>query len=172
MKISFVFPPMWPPISDGSLSIWNREVTTRLSPYADVLVYAGSFDSPAVPADAVAYNYLSTWLDNRVMERVRYFDRVLGTKRVLFATDVWYPAYALRVALDVRKRHPDVVHVYNYPQFAHLMRRLNPEIKLVLNMHGEWLTQVAFTDLRARLREVDLITSCSDFITASTSSKF
>jgi glycosyltransferase involved in cell wall biosynthesis len=39
-------------------------------------------------------------------------------------------------------------------------------------MHGEWLTQIAFTNLYQRLRELDLIVSCSNFMTKSTAARF
>jgi hypothetical protein len=57
MKIAFVFPPTWTPDSDGSLQIWNREVTTRLSSSHDVLVYSGIFDSD--PPDSIIVRILA-----------------------------------------------------------------------------------------------------------------
>jgi glycosyltransferase involved in cell wall biosynthesis len=173
MKIAFVFPPMWTPHGDGSLQIWNQEVTTRLSRYCDVLVYSGLFAfTPHDSIDGVRYRRFSTRLDNRLLKRFQYIHHALGIKRPLFSTDFWYTAYALKIALDMRKQRCDIVHIYNYPQFARILKWVNPKLRVVLNMHGDWLTQVAFTNLHARLREVDLIVSCSDFVTRSTSAGF
>jgi glycosyltransferase involved in cell wall biosynthesis len=174
MKIAFVFPPIWTPHSDGSLQIWNREVTTRLSRSHDVLVYSAIFDSdpPDSIIDGVRYRRFSRRLDNRLIKRYQYIHSALRIKRPLFSTDLWYTAYALKIAADLRKQNCDVVHVYNYPQFAWLIKRLNPKLRVVLNMHGEWLTQFAFTNLHQRLRELDLILSCSNFMTESTAAKF
>ena len=173
MKIAFIFPPIWTPHSDGSLQIWNREVTTQLSKSCDVLVYSGLFEfSRREIICGVKYRRFSTRLDNRLIKRYQYIHSALRIKRPLFSTDLWYTAYALKIAMDLRKQSCDVVHVYNYPQFAWLIKRLNPKLRVVLNMHGEWLTQFAFTNLHQRLREIDLILTCSNFMTKSTAARF
>jgi len=173
MKIAFVFPPIWTPHSDGSLQIWNREVTTQLSKSCETLVYSGLFEfNPHDTISGVEYRRFSTRLDNRLIKRYLHIHKAFGIKRPLFSTDLWYTAYALKIALDLRKQNCDVVHVYNYPQFAWLIKRFNPKLRVVLNMHGEWLTQIAFTNLHHRLRELDLILSCSNFITKSTAAGF
>ena len=66
MKIAFVFPPMWPPHVDGSLQIWNRQVTTRLSRSCNVSVYSGIFYlKPCDYIDGVRYRRFSTHWDRR-----------------------------------------------------------------------------------------------------------
>src|SRR6266849_2184932 len=103
MKIAFVFPPIWTPHSDGSLQIWNREVTTRLSRYAEVLVYSAKFDSdpPEPIIDGVYYRRFSTRWDDRFLKRFRYFRDLLGLDGPLFQSDLWYPGFCARVALDL-----------------------------------------------------------------------
>lgn len=173
MKLAFVFPPMWTPHSDGSLQIWNREVTTRLSKDCDVMVYSGLF-SPQAPhcINGVRYRHISTRWDQRSLKRLQWIHKALKLSRPLYSSDLWFPIYALKVALDLRKQGCDVVHVYNYPQFASLIKFFNPGCRVILNMHGEWLTQIKFTNIHARLRKIDLVISCSDFITRSTRARF
>ncbi len=176
MKVAFVFPPMWTPHSDGSLQIWNHEVTTRLAKYCDVLVYAGhpgltpvgSHDS----VEGVRYRHFSVRLDNRFLKRFQHIHKALGVHRPLFSTDLWYPFYAWKVALDLRKQRCDVVHVYNYPQIANLIKYFNPGVRVILNMHGELLTQIKFSNINERLRNIDLVISCSKFITNSNCTVF
>lgn len=173
MKIAFVFPPMWTPHSDGSLQIWNQEVTTRLSTSCDVLVYSGTFSlHPYDYMDGVRYRRFSTLLDNRFLKRYRIICDALGIQGPLFSSDLWYAAYASKVALDLRKQGCDIVHVYYYPQFASMIKCLNPALRVILHMHGEWLTQVNFNNLSERLRKIDLIISCSDFVTKSICAMF
>ena len=179
MKVAFVFPPMWPPHSDGSLQIWNREVTTRLSKFCDVLVYTGMFDHQRQEdVDGVRYRRFSTDLDRWLINRVHsvhkriFRNRVLARKGPLVYSDLWCPGYAIKVALDLRKQNCDIVHVYYFPQFANLIKRLNPGLRVILHMHGEWLTQIKFNNLAARLNNLDLVISCSKFITQSIAAKF
>jgi len=174
MKIAFVFPPIWSPHSDGSLQIWNREVTTRLSKSHDVLVYSGSFDSERRDfiKEGVHFRPFSTRWDARISKCLRFIRNLLGIKGPLFKSDFWYPEYCLKVALDLRKQNCDVVHVHYYPQFAALIKGLNPELRVVLHMHGEWLTQVEFNHLSSRLSRIDLVISCSEFVTEAIRTKF
>jgi hypothetical protein len=173
MKVAFVFPPMWTPHSDGSLQIWNREITTRLKRLGTVLVYSGRFNLARDEfIDGLQYRRLSTVADGRFLKCIERVFKLLKIRRPLFATDIWYIFYALKVAIDLRKRSCDLVHVYNYPHFATLIRRFNPELKVVLNMHGEWLTQLPFANLSYRLRQLDLIVGCSDLISKSIAHSF
>lgn len=166
MKIAFVFPPMWTPHSDGSLQIWNREVTSQLSKTHRVSVYAGTYDSFGVECvGTVLYKRVPALWDSRLLKRLQYIRR--DARRPIFASDFWYPMYALRVALDIRRSGVDVVHVYNYPQFATLIKWLNPAARVVLNVHGDVLTKAGFRNVESRLQRIDLIVSCSDFVTRS-----
>jgi glycosyltransferase involved in cell wall biosynthesis len=174
MKIAFVFPPIWTPHSDGSLQIWNREVANRLAGSHDVLVYSGDFDSEHGDCvrNCVHYRPLSMRWDNRIAKCLRFLRGLLGIKSPLFKSDLWYPEYCLKVALDLRKQRCDVAHVHYYPQFAALIKRLNPDLRVVLHMHGEWLTQVKFSHLSARLSKIDLVISCSEFVTEAIRKRF
>jgi len=173
MKIAFVFPPMWTPHSDGSLQIWNREVTTRLAKCCDVFVYSALFSLPPDDfVDGVRYRRFGTHWDSRLLKYLRLFRRALRIRGTAFGSDLWWPGYALRVALDLRHQGCDVIHCYYYPQFAHLIKYFNPTIPVILHMHGEWLTQVKFTNLRKRLSKIDSIISCSGFCTKSIRTMF
>jgi glycosyltransferase involved in cell wall biosynthesis len=173
MKIAFVFPPMWSPHSDGSLQIWNHEVTTRLSKSCDVLVYSGLFAfQPDENVEGVHYRRFPTYWDDRVLKGLRFIHSILGTQGPLLRSDLWYPGYYLKVAFDLREQGCDVAHVYYYPQFAALIKSLNPTLRVILHMHGEWLTQVKFKHLASRLSRIDLVISCSEFVTKAISTKF
>jgi len=173
MKIAFVFPPMWSPHSDGSLQIWNHEVTTRLSKSCDLIVYSGLFTSqPDDYVEGVHYRRFPTHWDDRFVKGLRFVREILGIPGPLFRSDLWYPGYYLKVALDLRAQGCDVAHVYYYPQVAALIKSLNPALRVILHMHGEWLTQVKFNHLVSRLNKVDSVISCSEFVTKAISTKF
>jgi glycosyltransferase involved in cell wall biosynthesis len=114
--------------------------------------------------DGVSYRRFPTHWDSRLLKYSQLVRDALGIRRAAFSSDLWYPGYALRVALDLRERDCAVVHVYNYPQFAALIKRFNPQLRVVLNMHGEILTQVPFRNLKRRLEKLDLVITCSEFV--------
>jgi glycosyltransferase involved in cell wall biosynthesis len=107
-----------------------------------------------------------------LLKRFRFIREILGIPGPLFKSDLWYPGYYLKVALDLRRQDFDVAHVYYYPQFAALIKSINPKLRVILHMHGEWLTQVKFNNLEARLRNIDLVISCSEFVTKAIGTKF
>jgi len=166
MRVAFVFPPIWTPYSDGSLQIWNHEVSTRLAKACDVTVYAGPFQPAEVQnLGNVHYRYFSTVWDDRMLRAYRCLRDLRRQRGPMFSSDVWYPTFAWNVARDIQRVKYDVVHVYYYPQFALLIKRLNPEARVVVHTMGEWLTQVPFTNLEERLAQLDGVISCGDFVT-------
>jgi len=77
----------------------------------------------------------------------------------------YHTFYALRVALNIRASRCDIVIVNNFPQFASIIRLFNPSATICLSMHCEWLSQYATAGMEGRLRHVDLIIGCSEYIT-------
>jgi glycosyltransferase involved in cell wall biosynthesis len=77
----------------------------------------------------------------------------------------YHPLYALRVAISIRASKYDVVVVNNFIQFAWIIKLINRSATICLSMHCEWLTQFATPTNERRLRAVDLIIACSDYIT-------
>jgi glycosyltransferase involved in cell wall biosynthesis len=65
----------------------------------------------------------------------------------------------------LRKENCDIVHIHNFSQLVPIIRAFNPEIKIVLHMHCEWLTQLDRAMIESRLGHVNLIIGVSDFIT-------
>lgn len=173
MKIAFVFPPQWCPHLDTSLQIWNRAVTSRLAKTCEVEVYYSNLNTAEVQwVDGVRYHRASSRWENRFVRLCDLIRTFIRSRRPLFSTDFWFPIYALRVALHLRKSKPDVVHVYNFPQYAAIIKHLNPSVRIVLNMHGEILTQVKFNNVKSRLSRVAHIVSCCDLLTEGIQQKF
>src|SRR5262249_23247633 len=52
------------------------------------------------------------------------------------------------------------------------IKYFNPSVRVILHMHGEWLTQVKFNKLESRLGTLDLIISCSEFVTEAICARF
>ena len=94
-------------------------------------------------------------------------------RRINYILSIWYHFfYAVRVALSIRASKCDVVVVYNFLQFASVIKLFNPSATICLNMQCEWLTQFATAAGERRMRRVDLIIGCSDYITDGIKSRF
>lgn len=105
----------------------------------------------------------------RLLSVVAYYRK----RRINYMLSSWYHLlYALRVAASIRRSKCDVVLVHNFLQFASVIKLFNPSITICLSMHCEWLTQFATPANERRLRSVDLITGCSDYITDKIKARF
>ena len=192
MKIAFLNQPLGTmrlPVHGGSMETWTYQVARRLAQSCDVIVYAkkGRFQKKVEYDQGVHYRristaadewstYISTAVDKlgrfpifRNVRRLLFFRNV---KRPLFASNLYYLTYVLQVAKDLRAEKCDVVHLHNFSQFVPIIRAFNPEIKIVLHMHCEWLTQLDRTMIERRLREADLVIGCSKYITEKIPHRF
>src|SRR6516164_8501283 len=77
----------------------------------------------------------------------------------------YHTFFALRVALSIRVSKYDIVIVNNFSQFATIVKLFNPSATVCLSMHCEWLSQYATAGSERRLRHLDLIITCSEYIT-------
>ena len=175
MKIAYIFHPEWDPRGAASSAIWNYEVTRRLARTCDVTVYQGQSSSQERVEchEGVYYRSISVGCDQHLLRRVIGSFRRRGTERTNFiASDLCYAGYALQVANDLRQRKCDIVHIHNFPQFVPIIKALNPGVKIVLHNHGEWLTQVPWNRIERKLRKIDLIIGCSEFISDKIRQRF
>jgi glycosyltransferase involved in cell wall biosynthesis len=173
----------------GSLDIWTYEVARRLTRSCDVIVYTRrDRHQKEVEYDhGVEYRHISIFFDKWHMFMSRTVDKLTripgfnnlrhsifnhNVKRPFFASNLYYFAYALQVAQDLRKEKCDIVHIINFSQFIPIIRALNHGLKIVLHMQCEWLTQLDYKMVENRLKEVALIISCSEYVTKKTQCRF
>jgi len=168
MKVAFVSQPfdtVLPPFQN-SIGIWTYQVASRLTRSCEVIVYTKSrFRWRSASIDGVEYRFIPIDLERWSLESLRKLPGPPNARRPLFASRLYYLGYALRVASDLRREQCDLVHIYNFSQFVPVIRAFNPQVKIVLHMQCEWLTQLDRAMIEKRLREVDLVIGCSRYIT-------
>ena len=171
MKIAFVDHP-WskavPPVQSGSISIWTWEVARRVARQHETLVYEGGGDflrSHLHHCEGVEYRMQWIGADNIAARMRERFWPDRDVTRPYAALGLYYLGYAMKVAADIRKERCDVAHVHQFSQIVPVLRKFNPDIKIVLHMNCEWLTQFDRKLIEPRLKQSDLILGCSDHIT-------
>jgi len=170
MKIAFVSQPFdaVPPPYQNSIGHWIYEAARRLAHTDEVVVYtAGGRKEPenGMTNEPVQYRGISMYPYALLHKILQPFSRWHDIKRPLFASLLHYLGYALQVAWNLRSRQCDIVNVFNFSQFVPIIRLFNPTLKIVLHMRCEWLTQLDRAMIERRLRKVDFIIGCSDYIT-------
>ena len=188
MKIAIVHQPIGTiSVSDpnGSIEIWTYEMARRWARSSEVIVYAKKFrhQKKFEYSQGVRYRRISTVVDEWFTFISKAFDKLgrfslfkkiksviffRNVKRPIFASSLFYLTYILQVVKDLKKENCDIVYLHNFSQFVPIIRAFNPKIKIILHMDCEWLTQLDRTMIEKRLRKVDLIIGCSEYITEKT----
>ncbi len=175
MRISFVNQP-WnycPPIRGGSIAVWTYEVARRTAVRHHVSVYArGGLQPRDEWFEGVHYRRFSAEVDEFLQVWLRRAARHGLIRRPLFSLRSYYLGYMARVAYDLREERPDVVHLYNTPQFVSVVRALNPTARIVLNMRAEWLTQLERQVWKPHLERADVLMGCSEYISTGIRARY
>jgi glycosyltransferase involved in cell wall biosynthesis len=165
------------PQSGGSLAIISYQLARRLADHSYVIIYGqrgpGQKRSEMDGA-RIEFKRL------KVLQTPQgVFELFLGILSCCFKKRVnymfsylYHPYYALRVALNIRASKCEIVVVYNFLQFTSIIKFFNPSAKVCLSMQCEWLTQLTSSAAERRLRKIDLIIGCSDYITQAIRTRF
>lgn len=174
MRIAFVCQPweqVTPPVQSGSIPIWSSQVSRRLARRHDVAIYSRNWRSlrgTSTGADGVTYLRLPMHPLDLAVRPALMLERRLGfplPRRPLFSRLLFGLGYALNVSRALSQADWDIIHVHNFSQFLPLIRARNPEARIVLHMHCEWLSQLDPELVRGRLSHADAIVGCSEHVT-------
>jgi glycosyltransferase involved in cell wall biosynthesis len=83
-----------------------------------------------------------------------------------------FRTFGRQVAEDLHTQGCDVIHIQHCSQYVPVIRALNPNVRIVLQLHAELFSQNRPSILQHRLRQVDLVTTVSDYITEKTRHQF
>ncbi|NJN67960.1 MAG: glycosyltransferase family 4 protein [Chloroflexaceae bacterium] len=175
MKIAIISQP-WegalPPSS--AIPIWTYQVARRLAKSHEVLVYARKKETQQTHEYDEGVHYILTkrTLDGWMLKVLNPLGRFFPARRPMFASLPYYFFYVVQVAQDLRKRQPDIVHLYNFPQFVSLLRVFLPRTRIVLHMQCDWLGQLDQAMLARHLAKADLILGVTEFITNNVRRRF
>jgi glycosyltransferase involved in cell wall biosynthesis/Flp pilus assembly protein TadD len=175
LKVAFISQPFvmtaFPRPMD-SIGILTYEIVRLLAAENDITVYAPAEEFREDYHENVQYRYIPVGLDKTALKYLEKYPGFKQPKSPIMASQYYYLGYILQIANELKKQDYDVVHVHNLSQFVPILRLLNPDIKIVLHMHCEWLSQLDYKRLKNRLLQADLIISPSDYITQAVQQRF
>jgi spore coat protein SA len=160
VRIAYVSQPwasVLPP--SESVAIWTLAVGRRLAARHEVAVLARGRGSER--RQGVTHVGLEAERDWRIMKLLDPTGRLWPRRLPLFASPLYHPLYWREVV-----RHAagsELVHLHNFSQPARALRAGGARV--VLHMHCDWLTQLDPRLVRRRLEAVDLVLTCSDYLT-------
>jgi glycosyltransferase involved in cell wall biosynthesis len=176
MKIGFISQPFdngVPPDPGGSIGWLTWEMARRLSRSCQVEVCAPGVgpQAPHEQWENVRFHRFRLRPDRWLLDRPRGLKGPTSERNDLHSV-LYYPLYALRVANHLRASGCDIVHIHNFSQFVPIVRLLNPKAKIVLHMNCDWLNELDRDLIDKRLKNVDGIIGCSDYITNQVKRRF
>ena len=159
------------------MSILTYELAKRLSTSNEVIIYTRRNEGqPAEEShNGIRFKRFASTMEDRLLRPLKILVRLLErptSDRPLFSRSIYFFLYGLRIAIDVRKERCDIIHVHNFSQFIPIIRAFNPQSKIVLHMHCEWLSQLNSKMIRRRLKKTDVVIGVSEHITNAVRKSF
>lgn len=153
------------PPNPTSIGVCVYETARRLSGF-DVTVYTGTREAgPSVEeVSGIRLKRIPVKWDLRLNRLIRKLP-LYGRRRPPFSSRFYYHPYILKTALDLRQERFDAIHIHSFSQFVPVVRAFNPSARIILHMHGAWLTEISPEAIRPCIKKADAIIGCSGFLT-------
>ncbi|MGA7541418.1 MAG: glycosyltransferase [Steroidobacteraceae bacterium] len=140
MKIAILNQPQDPMVAGseqrGSVAIVNWELARCLARHHEVIVYAPrAHGQPGVERCGAIEIRRIRFVARRLHKAVQLVAGGLRWDPPYFTSRLYYREYFSRVARDLARCRPDIVHLPNQMQFASLLKRAAPAIRTVVHMH-------------------------------------
>lgn len=181
MKIAFVTQPfdlIGPSTQLSSIPIIAYQIARRLASSNEIILYGiQGQHQPREESDDLGIHYkrISVNIENWLVKSLKIYDLISplhDPKKPSFSSYLHHLGYALQVGRDIKEQNCDIIHIFNFSQFGPVIRAVAPEVKIVLHMQCEWLTQLDKKMIERRLGDIDLVLGCSDYITNKIRDRF
>lgn len=141
------------------------------------MVYGSGYLNHHMPNDFrqqdIHFRLIGVPLSDRLAAKVRAKSSNLFPMVSPASTSGWlFRDFGRRVAEDLRREACGVIHVQQCSQYIPVIRKNNRNAKIVLHLHNRWFSQMSRPALERRLRDLDLVTTVSDFVTCHIRKQF
>src|SRR5271166_2043584 len=142
-----------------SIGMICDELTRRLARSHEVVLYSrqGSNQQEVERCEGVEHRRVSN-LSDRLASRLMTKLDVLGIRnprRPFISSKLYNRHFVGEIVDDLSTRNCDIVHIHNFSQFVPNIRARLPKIKIVLQMHCQWLTQFDREMIERNISEAD-----------------
>ncbi len=164
-----------------STEVYTYNVASRLARDHQVLVYcSGRKLSTRIEVDHyenIEFRAIpGTAIERRVNLPLQKLFEISVTRgdpqRPFLGSRYFFMAYAQQIARDLRKQQVDVIHINNFYQFVPAIRAQNPNSKISLAMHCEWLSQLHDPQVERAVSMTDLVVGVSDHVRNRAAQRF
>jgi len=138
------------PKNGGAITTWVREFSAELTEY-QTTVCAPYSDTP----------YKKTNLKQIKTKFVKGIAKYLNNK---IGHHLKYNTYVVLVGLFARLNKYKIIHVHNRPNYIPIIKRLNPQAKVMLHMHNDHVLGLNNKQVNELYNSCDQIISVSNYI--------
>jgi|SRR5271166_1758011 len=147
-----------------SIRMIADEITRRLARSHGVIFYKrlGAAQTRIERTEGVEYRRAPNLADC-LISRLMAQNDLLGLRnprRPFINSSLYNRGFIGRIVEDLAKQNCDIVHIQTFSQFAPIIRSRLPNIKSILHMHCQWLTQHDRAMIERSLSSVDLVLGC------------
>ena len=183
MKLCFVNQP-WtiaaPPMGSDSTGIWSYQIGSHLARYCQVIYYGSIVDRNSwknsqslEDPSQIQYKAISPKIDKLLKIPQKIVTKLSFESKLPYFGSTWFNfGYGWQIAKDCGRENYDIIHIHNFSQFVPIIRDRNPEAKIVLHLHCEWVNRLQREAIAIRLEKADLVISCSDYVTNKIRTRF
>jgi glycosyltransferase involved in cell wall biosynthesis len=175
VKVAFVsqgLDEVLPP-RQNSVGLCTYSLSRHFPSDWDRVVYsAGGTDRQSIDHDGVRFVTLPVSGIDRLFRKAHSWYRRIVSRltdgdhpKPFSASLGCYPHYMLRVARELRRECPSVIHIQHGFQYAPLVKILNRRSKVVVQFQAGWTPQNSIRSARRRLHFADAVVGVSGFIT-------
>ncbi len=178
MKLAIVSQPADPIPGGGSVAIWIQEVTRRLAARHEIAIFSGlhAGQPREERIDGISHVRIAAPGDEAAVRILRGVGRRIRRESALFYRyyfgSLYYRGYAKRIARKIARDGFDALLVMNFSQFLPALRRDNPEARIALMMHCDWLVELEARRVARWLRSADAICGCSAHVADGVAHRF
>jgi glycosyltransferase involved in cell wall biosynthesis len=180
MKIAFVNQAcdrVLPP-HQTSVGLCTYGLTKSLSKHCEVIVYGLQDRHRRVAVtnlrdnNVLFYFLPSAHCDRLLYQGLSKYSQFGCLRSPVSMSHLLFPDYGRRVALELQNQRCDVIHVQQSSQYVPVIRQHNRKAKILLHLHAPMYSQMNRDTIAARLRDVDVVTTVSDFVRSEITQRF
>jgi glycosyltransferase involved in cell wall biosynthesis len=110
---------------------------------------------------------------DKVWQKLRHNgSQLIQFSRPVSTSPLLYREFGHQVGRDLAAERCDVIHLQHCPQYLSIIRRFNPQAKIILHLHAEMFSQMDYRRLERWFQDMDWLFTVSDYITGQTRRQF
>ena len=166
MKVAIVYPGGVIPPDRGSLEILIWNVAKRLKEYVHIAIFCSGKKRQKLREMVDGIEIFRTPKILRIVDKfIEFVFKFIFHNDQYVYSQYCYIATILYMAICLRRRQFDVIHIFTFSQHLPWLKSFNPKSKIIINFNHIRFVDIDTKILNRRLQYADLIVGVCEFVT-------